>query len=158
MTLGCIECDKDGAWWLWSSALVILVTVTTALMGCTWGNAAELNRSKLKTQSTGNCGIRWKMYLAKAREVLAPSNSATLVVGCTWRNAIVVNCSSEVQVKSVAIVVHNEKCTWQGQGLCNQLGVLCNTAVWGKEGGNYNTTHDSNTWTMYMRHDWHDMT
>ena len=109
---------------------MILVTVTPAIMGCTWGNAAQLNRSKLmKLKALEIVVYDGKCTWQRQREVSAPSNSVNLVVGCTWRNAIVVNCSSEVQVKSVAIVVHNEKCTWQGQELCNHLGVPWNTVV-----------------------------
>ena len=73
-----------------------------------------------------------------------------LVVGYTWSNAILVNLSSEVDVETVAIVVHNEKCTWQGQRLCNHVRVPWKTVVSGRERGNYNSVPDSNAWTMYI--------
>ena len=74
----------------------------TLVKGYTWHNAVLVNHAcevQLKYQVYGKFGVRWEMYLAKAREVEAPWRTVTLVKGYTWRNAVLVNHSCEVQVK-----------------------------------------------------------
>ena len=65
-----------------ASVLVILVSVTTVIMGYTWGNVTQLNGSKLKSQVTGNCGGPWKGKVSVSTFEYCDSGSGIYLAQC----------------------------------------------------------------------------